>query len=318
VDKDVLFNLHKPAAHSAIAHPEDHDLEHQLADAVGKHLQTLPERIKADPARYNDEHRTTATLNSMLMNTLIPKGISVERLSLPFIERVCARYFRKLGNRWYLRGEAVGGNGGGLVQEEVTIRDELSAIAWLRQKLESRPTLIGELKPPWMRATGLLPAATSQSLILDFLLSENFWRDPETNRWREPTPEEREMMNDDRSIRVLHDAERYLAGSLARQTTDDERCRWIDVLFQACRDIEEKQADALPALRGFNSDEAHQVITRLFQSVLKDHVPAEVFRRADKQCRAASSRIAAQAEKEKDQAKAKRKDDKQTTLDLEN
>ena len=31
---------------------------------------------------------TTATINSMLMNALIPRGVSVERLNLPFIERV--------------------------------------------------------------------------------------------------------------------------------------------------------------------------------------------------------------------------------------
>ena len=105
----------------------------------------------------------------MLMNTLIPRGVSVERLNLPFIERVCARYFRKVGQQWYLRGEAVGGNGGGLVQEEVAIKDELTAIAWLRQKLESRPALIGELKPLWMRATGLLPAEVSQTLVLENL-----------------------------------------------------------------------------------------------------------------------------------------------------
>jgi hypothetical protein len=154
--------------------------------------------------------------------------------------------------------------------------------------------LIGELKPYWQKATGLLPAALSQSLNLDFLLSENFWRDPDTNRWREPTGDERARMNDDRSIRVLHDAERFVAGTLNRQSADDERCRWIEVLFQACRDIEEKQADALPALRGFDSAEAYQVITRLFQSVLKDRVTAEVYRRADKQCRAASARITRQ------------------------
>jgi hypothetical protein len=277
----------------------------------------LPERIKAEPGKYNDEHRTTATINSMLMNTLIPKGVSVERLNLPFIERACARYFRKVGNRWYLRGQAVGTNGGDtLVEEEVVIKDEVTAIDWLRQRLHAQPTLIGELKPLWMRATGLLPVALSQSLDLEFLLTENFWRDSDTNRWREPTAEERERMNDDRSLRVLHDAERYLGGSFARQTTDDERCRWIEVLYQACRDIEEKQAEALPALRGFDADEAYRVITRLFQSVLKDHVTADVFRRAEKQCRAASSKITSQVDQEKEAAKAKKKDDSQTTLDL--
>src|SRR5208337_5365711 len=100
-------------------------------------LQTLPERIKADPAKYNDEHRTTATINSMLMNTLIPRGVSVERLNLPFIERICARYFRNVGQRWYLRGEAVGqGRGSNLFDAEVMIKDELTAIAWLRQRIQ--------------------------------------------------------------------------------------------------------------------------------------------------------------------------------------
>ena len=135
VDKDVLFNLHKPAVARVEVSREDHDLEQQVADAVRQHLQTLPERIKAEPAKYNDEHRTTATINSMLMNALIPRGVNVERLNLPFIERVCSRYFRKVGQRWYLRGEAVGGNGGGLVQEEIAIKDELTAIAWLRQRI---------------------------------------------------------------------------------------------------------------------------------------------------------------------------------------
>ena len=255
----------------------------------------------------------------MLMNALIPKGVSVERLNLPFIEQVLlrTRTFRKIGQRWYVRGEAASGNGSStLIAEDVVIQDELSAIDWLRQKLHARAMLIGEIKPYWQQATGTLPPALSQTLLLEDMLTENFWRDPDTNRWREPTAEEREMMKDDRALRVLHDAERYVGGSLARQTTDDERCRWIDVLFQACRDIEEKQADALPALRGFNGEEAYRLITRLFQSVLKDRVTAEVFRRADKQCRAASSRIAAHVEKEKDQAKAKRKDDKQETLHL--
>jgi 16S rRNA G966 N2-methylase RsmD len=317
VDKDVLFNLHKPAVLRAEVRTENHDLEQQVADTVRHHLQSLPERIKADPAKYNDEHRTTATINSMLMNALIPRGVSVDRLNLPFIERVCARFFRKIGQRWYLKGEAVGGNGGDeLVTEEVTIKDEVSAIDWLRQKLQVHPMLVGELKPYWQKATGLLPAAISQSLILEDLLSENFWRDSDSNRWREPTDEERERMNDDRSFRVLHKSERFLSGNLSLKTTDQERCEWVEVLFQACRDIEEKQEEALPALRGFDVDKAYHVITQLFQSVLKEHVPPEAFRRAEKQYRAAASRLASQVEKETQAAKPKSKDDKQTTLGL--
>jgi len=305
VDKDVLFNLHKPAAVRAEMPAEDHDLEQQVVDAVRTHLQTLPERIKADPAKYNDEHRTTATINSMLMNTLIPRGVSVVRLNLPFIERVCARYFRKVGQRWYLRGETVGSNSTeGLFAEEVTVADELTAIEWLRQKLHPRPMLIGELKPLWMRATGLLPADVSRTLILEDLLAENFWRDLDSNRWREPTQEERERMNDDRSIRVVHDAERFVAGALRRTTTDSERCDWIQVLFNACIAVEENQTTALPAIRGFDAKNGYRLIGRLFQTVLRENVASQVYARAEKQARVASQRVTKAVRDEAERLKA--------------
>jgi len=108
VDKDVLFNLYKPAIARAELRAKDQDLEQQLAEAVRQHLQTLPDRINADPAKYNNEHRTTATIHITLMNTLIPRGVDVQLLNLPFIQRVCSRYFRQVGQYWYLRGEAVG------------------------------------------------------------------------------------------------------------------------------------------------------------------------------------------------------------------
>jgi DNA modification methylase len=299
VDKDVLFNIHKPAVSGPTKSAKDHDLEQQLTDIIGEYLRGLPDRIKAEPAKYSEEHRTTATINSILMNTLIPRRVSVERLSLPFIERVCSRYFRKLGQHWYLRGEAIGSAGhGGLIEEERDIKDELSAIAWLRQKLQTGPKLAGELKPLWMRAIGLLSAEMSQTLVLEDVLSENFWRDAETNRWREPTPEERDKMNDDRSLRVLHDAERFVNGTLRRPTADAERAEWIDALFQACRAVED-EAEALPSLRGFDPVEAYGLITRLFQGILRDHVTSDAWRKVEKQAGAASRKIAFRANEQK-------------------
>jgi len=314
VDKDVLFNLHKPAECAAAQDTEDDDLGQQVADAVRQHLQTLPGRIQADPGRYSDDHRTTATINSMLMNVLIPRGVNVERLNLPGIERICGRYFRKVGNRWYLRGEAVTGSNGELIREEVRITDEVSAIDWLRQQVGSSPRTIGELKPLWMRATGLLEPAVTQQLDLEALLRANFWRDGATNRWREPTDAERELMNDSRTLRVLHDAERCLAGSLKQMPDDAARCEWIDVLFQACRAIEEQEAE-LPALRDMDPAHGYQLITQLFQGVMRDNVPAEVFGRAEKQVRVAAARLKAATEttttEERQQAA-----DRQLELDL--
>lgn len=304
VDKDVVFNLHKPASARADDEAVDLDLEHQIVDAVREHLGRLPERINADPGRYSDDHRTTATINSMLMNTLIPEGVSVARLNLPLIERVCSRYFRKVGQRWYLRGEAVGWTNSSpqLIEEEVAIKDEVSAIEWLRQRVKTHPMLLGELKPLWMRATGLLPAEASRDLILEDLLAENFWRDRDTNRWREPTPEERERINDDRSIRVLHDAERFVAGSLRRSSDDSERCEWIDVIFEACKAIEAEGAAATPALRGFDTSEGYRMISRLFQTVLRERVAPAAYGRSEKQARVASQRLAREAQKESTRA----------------
>src|SRR5262249_42269257 len=61
MDKDVFFNLRKPAVAGVKVSADYQDLEHQVADAVRHHLGALPTRIAADPAKYTDDHRTTAT-----------------------------------------------------------------------------------------------------------------------------------------------------------------------------------------------------------------------------------------------------------------
>jgi hypothetical protein len=313
VDKDVLFNLHKPAAFVRETRSEGSDLEQQIADAVREHLATLPARMTTEPSKYSDDHRTTATINSMLMNTLIPRGVSVERLNLPFIERVCARYFRKIGQRWYLRGETIGGNGGDLVTEEVAVTDELSAVAWLRQQILSAPKLTGELKPLWMRATGLLAAAVSRSLDLDRLLRENFWRDTETNRWREPTAEEREKMGDDRSLRVLHDADRLANGTLGRIPSGTEISDWITILFETCKEIEEDPS-AQSAHLGFDKTEAYRLIVKISHQLTPEDVVAAKLSAARKQAAVAGRRLAEAADPT-DTSKL-RKDDNQSVFDL--
>ncbi len=192
VDKDVIINLRKPARVPTAVAVEEQDLEHLVCEVVREHLRTLPERMRTEPDKYTDDYRTTSTLNSVLMNALLPRGVALDSLSLPFIERVCGRYFRRVGQHWYLRGEAVGGaTEERLFEEEVPVRDEQTAIGWIRQRLQSGSALVGELRAHWMRATGLLPKPVAEALVLEELLSANFWREPDTNRWREPTEEER-------------------------------------------------------------------------------------------------------------------------------
>ena len=293
VGHDVIFNLQKP--HAVARRKEQRgptaDLVAAVVEAVGEHLHSLPERMRLDPKTYTDEHRTTPFLNTMLMNSLIPRGVDVSLLNLPFIEAVCGRYFRKVEGQWYLRSEAVGGGNGAALFQEIDVKDEPSAIAWLRLQLSQRPLVLGEIRPLWMRAIALLPNEVSQRLDLEQLLLENFFRDPETNRWREPTEEERERMNDDRVLRVLHDAERFLSRTLRREPGDAEVCEWIDTLFRACKAVEERDREALRALQGFTANEGYRLICGIFPSVLRERVSPAVYARASKQADVASRRF---------------------------
>jgi hypothetical protein len=89
-----------------------------------------------------------------------------------------------------------------------------------------------------------------------------------------------------------------VSGTIRRETTDEERCDWVDVLYQACRAIEDNEMDALPALRGFDKAEAYALIPRLFQSILRDRVPSDAYTRAEKQARAASQRVQKQVQED--------------------
>ena len=125
-------------------------------------------------------------------------------------------------------------------------------------------------------------------------------------------------MNDDRSIRVLHDAERFVAGTLRQQSTDQERCDWIDVLFKVCRQVEDGDSQSTPAMRGFDCGDAYRMITRLFQNVLPEKVPKDVFARAEKQTAAASKRIThAVRDEEQRRASEAAKRQRPTLFDLE-
>lgn len=290
VDKDVIFNLRKPSRAVAAFSAAHYDLEHQMVGVVREHLRTLPERIKAEPDKYSDDYRTTATLNSVLINALLPKGVGVEDMNIPLIEKVCGRYFRKVGQRWYLRGEPVGADGKCLFEEAVIVRDEESAIRWLRQWLRAAPTLIGELRPHWMRATGLLQREISEVLVLEDLLAENFWCDAGTNRWREPTDDERERMNDDRALRVLHDAERFLGGVLKRHPADAERAGWIDTLYRAAAEMS-SSASAIVSYRRIDPAMAYKIVVRLFQGLLPEGLDGKLLSRAQKQAEVASRQL---------------------------
>jgi DNA modification methylase len=323
VGHDVIFNLRKPVLVLPRIEPKPglseikqelkaagktpELLEHLVTGTIRDHLRTLPERVKKDPKTYTEEHRSTPFLNTMLMNALIPKGVDVSQINLPYIEQVCCRYFRKVDNRWYLRDEAVGthrpeGTKGelfGTPEEELSILDETTAIAWLRQKLTKMPMRIGELRPHWMRATVKL--TNDISTRLEQYLQDNFWLDRQTRRWREPTEEERALMDTSERQQARYEAARFLGGHLRRRPTDEEVLSWIEHLYHSATLIEEEAAglsdtgepDGVPdsAIR------LYAMMPRLFQSVLKEKVDTGKYGLAQRQCRIAATKVATQLER---------------------
>jgi hypothetical protein len=246
----------------------------------------------------------------MLMNVLIPKGVNVERLNLPYIDMVCARYFRRLDNRWFLpeetvgRGEAVEDRGV-LFQApdtEIDIRDETSAVEWLRQRLGTTGLPIGEMRPHWMRATVKLTGDLSTRL--EQYLREHFWLDRRTRRWRIPTDEELAQMDDTEQRQSRYEAEKFLAGWLRRHPSEQEILDWIEHLYRSATRIEE---EALGLVENGQSvdlpDEAgalYSIMARLLAGVLREHVDPARYALAQRRCRIATTKLAAKVERERD------------------
>ena len=297
VGHDVLFNLYKPGPKErpTVRTAVNGEFVHLVVDTIREHLRGLPERIKSDGSTYSDEHRTTPFLNTMLMNALIPRGVAVDRLNLPFIDALCTRYFRKIDNRWYLPDEAVG-NGHGdsmLIQpSEVDVTDEVSAIDWLRRLLTAEPRMLGEIKPLWMRATVRLTGDLSTQL--ERILRQNFWLDRATNKWREPTHEERQRMDTSERDRIRHNADRLLSGAMKDMPEDAELCRWIGVLYAAAKAIEEEDAAIAGGAEEQTPEKAltiYRQIGSLFGRVLKEKVDPGAHATAARQVRMASLRV---------------------------
>jgi hypothetical protein len=298
VGHDVIFNLYKPApvrtrptANGAA--PDNDKLERLVTDTIRTHLGGLPARIKADPRTYTEEHRTTPFLNTVLMNTIL-KDVNVERINLPFIEALCSRYFKKIDGRWYLPEELVAGPGtDGLFAKEVALKDETTAIVWLRERLSRSPLRIGELRPHWMKATVRLTSDLSTQL--ERLLRENFWLDRHTRRWRIPSEDELAQMNNVERQHAIQDAERFLGGGLRDQPADMAILGWIGHLYEEASFQEQESAGLIED--GQKQDLPEQVtklygmMTRLLPRVLKDHVEPAALATAQRQCRVAARKL---------------------------
>jgi len=70
----------------------------------------------------------------------------------------------------------------------------------------------------------------------------------------------------------------------------------------------------MPMLQRFDEQEGYLLIGRVFQTVLKDDVAPDLYRRAEKQARVASQRLNRTLEDEKEKVKANQRKERGPTL----
>ena len=79
--------------------------------------------------------------------------------------------------------------------------------------------------------------------------------------------------------------------------------------------MEEGDVQSTPTLRNFDIGEGYRLITRLFQSVLRDHVSPDEYAKASKQASVASNRVAEGVRQDEAELVAQRKKKERTLFD---
>ena len=79
-----------------------------------------------------------------------------------------------------------------LVQLELFVNDEKSAIQWVRHLLERSPTKYQDLQPLYMREAQRVWEKHEQPLELLTILDQNFVKDPDGS-WRVPDPRKKRI-----------------------------------------------------------------------------------------------------------------------------
>jgi hypothetical protein len=192
---DIVLNLRKaPVAgqrrNNGGAGGLPADVQERILPIIQAHLRSLADG-QPSGATSEAEQRTTQYIHSRVIQALVPSDASLDGVSYGAVEAVLRSFCRQVEGRWYLPGEQVRRlNAQGELL--ITVRDEASAIEWLRAELRSGPKLEGDLVDRLRMAspTVRLPKTPQQ------LLEENFTYDERRGRWRLPTPAELERTMD--------------------------------------------------------------------------------------------------------------------------
>ena len=221
---DIVLNLRKAPARVRAAGPSLalDDAQEQIVTLVQAHLRSLAED-GAVGGTGSDQQRTTQFIHSRVIQALMTAGEPVDGVSYAAVETTLRSFFRQVDGRWYLPGEEVRQLAPQLLPD---IRDETTAVEWLRRELEVGPQLEGNL------VDAFRVASVKARLTKDVrrILEENFTFDQRRGRWRLPTPAELDRKMDVTRQALQTRVRRYLAEPSARPAAT--LAAWVRECYQ--------------------------------------------------------------------------------------
>lgn len=220
-NKDIVLNLRKPSPNmprgtNGMNSARNGETEARIAQRIADFLSANPP----------SEMRTLQHFWNVVLYDMLAEG--VVDVSMEKVGAILPHYFKQVDGRWYLRGETVAGG------NVFDLKSDTGAIAWLNAVLSSQPQTTGDLIPSWQSTTANLQSVDVEPGRLERLLEQNFWLDKRTNRWRIPTPTEREQMSAAQDISAqahLRTIRRFLDGEAEHKPNMRELAAWIQFTY---------------------------------------------------------------------------------------
>jgi hypothetical protein len=205
---DIVLNLRKSAGtKQMLVQPRVEGIPLEIQERILQRIEDHLRILASGKAGYSVAavaQRTTQFIHSRVIQELMSSGQAVNGVSYAAVEATLREFFRQVDGSWYLPGEDVYRETPELIPD---IRDETSAIEWLRRQLVAGPKLEGDL----IDAFHVSSVKARLTKGLRQILEENFTFEPRRGRWRLATPAETRRKMDVTRAALQARVQRYLA-----------------------------------------------------------------------------------------------------------
>jgi predicted RNA methylase len=179
VDQDLVISAYKPNGGLEQRFKLTAGAEDGVWDFVRTHLKQLPVFVTKDGKAEIIAERQNYLIFDRMVAFHVQRGVTVPLSAAEFYDGLAKRFPERDG--MYFLSEQVAEYDRKrmtvleVLQLQLFVTDESSAIQWLRQQLLRKPQMAGELKPQFMQEIGGWQK-TEKLLELDELLGQNFLR----------------------------------------------------------------------------------------------------------------------------------------------